>query len=145
MQRGAAKLQLLSDVTIDQLIWTAGPKLTSLAFLSDPPTASVLGAATSWIENLLLGTVGTTIAIVAVASIGFMMLSGRLRLRQGVTVVVGCFILFGSPAIVAGIQLSRSGSTDDMAVGSPQAIVPSPLQNVTVSYDPHAGASVPTR
>jgi type IV secretion system protein VirB2 len=33
-----------------------------------------------------------------------MMLTGRLNWRFGATVIIGCFILFGSSAIVAGIQ-----------------------------------------
>ena len=52
----------------------------------------------------LLGTVATVIAVMAVASIGFMMLTGRMNWRFGATVIIGVFILFGATTIVAGIQ-----------------------------------------
>ena len=40
----------------------------------------------------------------AVAAVGFMMLTGRMNWRFGATVILGCFILFGAGAIVTGIQ-----------------------------------------
>ncbi|NMN06402.1 MULTISPECIES: TrbC/VirB2 family protein [unclassified Novosphingobium] len=64
------------------------------------PIVSALG----WLRDTLLGQVATTVAVIAVAMVGFMMLTGRLNWRFGATVIVGCFILFGSAAIVAGIQ-----------------------------------------
>jgi len=33
-----------------------------------------------------------------------MMLTGRINWRYGITVVLGCFILFGATSIVAGIH-----------------------------------------
>jgi type IV secretion system protein VirB2 len=33
-----------------------------------------------------------------------MMLTGRINWRYGVTVILGCFILFGATSIVAGIH-----------------------------------------
>ena len=44
------------------------------------------------------------VAVMAVAAIGFMMLTGRLNWRFGATVIIGVFILFGATTIVAGIQ-----------------------------------------
>jgi type IV secretory pathway VirB2 component (pilin) len=41
---------------------------------------------------------------IAVASVGFLMLTGRINWRCGATVIIGCFILFGTASIVAGIQ-----------------------------------------
>jgi type IV secretion system protein VirB2 len=32
------------------------------------------------------------------------MLTGRMNWRYGITVIVGCFILFGAASIVSGIQ-----------------------------------------
>jgi type IV secretion system protein VirB2 len=48
--------------------------------------------------------VATTVAVMAVAAVGFMMLTGRMNWRFGATVIVGVFILFGATTIVAGIQ-----------------------------------------
>jgi type IV secretory pathway VirB2 component (pilin) len=63
------------------------------------PIVSALG----WLQATLLGQVATAVAVIAVAMVGFMMLTGRVNWRFGATVIVGCFILFGSAAIVAGI------------------------------------------
>ena len=49
------------------------------------------------------------VAVIAVAVVGFMMLTGRMNWRYGASVILGCFILFGAASIVAGIQ-SAAGS-----------------------------------
>jgi type IV secretion system protein VirB2 len=72
--------------------------------LSDPAGSGVIVSAVRWLEGTLLGTVATVVAIIAVASVGFLMLTGRINWRYGATVILGCFILFGAASIVAGIQ-----------------------------------------
>jgi type IV secretion system protein VirB2 len=69
-----------------------------------PSGSGPIVSALSWLQQTLLGQVATTVAVIAVAMVGFMMLTGRLNWRFGATVIIGCFILFGSAAIVAGIQ-----------------------------------------
>jgi type IV secretion system protein VirB2 len=76
--------------------------------LADPAGSSVLIAAVDWLQGTLLGTIATTAAIIAVASVGFLMLTGRINWRYGATVIIGCFILFGAASIVAGIQSTAS-------------------------------------
>lgn len=76
----------------------------------DPQGADVLVKAVSWLQATLLGTVATTIAVVAVAAVGFMMLTGRINWRHGAAVIVGCFIVFGAASIVAGIRAAAGGS-----------------------------------
>lgn len=71
---------------------------------SDPSGSGVLLSAVNWLQGTLLGTIATVAAVVAVAAVGFMMLTGRINWRYGVTVVLGCFILFGAASIVAGIH-----------------------------------------
>ncbi len=71
---------------------------------ADPQGSGPIVAALAWLQGTLLGTVATTVAVMAVAAIGFMMLTGRMNWRFGVTVIVGVFILFGATTIVAGIQ-----------------------------------------
>ena len=71
---------------------------------SDPAGSGVLVSAVNWLQGTLLGTVATVVAVIAVAVVGFMMLTGRTNWRYGVTVVLGCFILFGAASIVAGIH-----------------------------------------
>jgi type IV secretion system protein VirB2 len=70
----------------------------------DPAGSGVLVSAVTWLQGTLLGTVATVVAVIAVASVGFLMLTGRINWRYGATVILGCFILFGAASIVAGIQ-----------------------------------------
>jgi len=118
--------------------------------LADPGGSGALVAAVQWLQNTLLGTVATTVAVISVATVGLMMLSGRVDLRRGASVVLGCFILFGASAIAAGI---RSVATGDFAPAEPtyqvdpwlpppQAPPPAPP---AAASDPYAGAAVPTR
>ena len=72
--------------------------------LSDPAGSGVIVSAVQWLQGTLLGTIATVVAVIAVASVGFLMLTGRINWRYGATVIVGCFILFGAASIVAGIQ-----------------------------------------
>jgi len=81
--------------------------LPSAAFAQtagNPAGSGPIVAALGWLEGTLLGNVATTVAVIAVAMVGFMMLTGRMNWRFGATVIVGCFILFGASAIVSGIQ-----------------------------------------
>ena len=71
---------------------------------ADPAGSGPINAALLWLQGTLLGTVATTVAVMAVAAIGFMMLTGRINWRFGATVIIGVFILFGATTIVAGIQ-----------------------------------------
>jgi len=71
---------------------------------ADPAGSGVLVSAVNWLQGTLLGTVATVVAVIAVASVGFMMLTGRINWRHGAVVILGCFILFGASSIVVGIQ-----------------------------------------
>jgi type IV secretory pathway VirB2 component (pilin) len=109
--------------------------------LSEPPTSSAIVAAVQWLEGTLLGTIATTAAVIAVAWIGVMMLTGRVTVRSGATTILGCFILFGATSIVAGIRNTISGDENAMppvADMSPPVVIP-PVQ---VKNDPYAGASL---
>ena len=112
-----------------------------------PPGASALVDAVAWLQSLLLGTVATAIAVIAVAAIGLLMLNGRIDGRRGATVVTGCFLLFGAPAIAAGLR---------GLVTAPDAVVAAPAVDSSITapvavaapkppptpYDPYAGASI---
>ena len=76
--------------------------------LADPQGSGAIVSAVRWLEGTLLGTVATVVAVIAVASVGFLMLTGRINWRYGATVILGCFILFGAASIVAGIQSTAS-------------------------------------
>ena len=75
----------------------------------DPAGSGALVGAVNWLQGTLLGTFATVAAVIAVAGVGFMMLTGRMNWRYGATVILGCFILFGAGAIVAGIRQSATG------------------------------------
>jgi type IV secretion system protein VirB2 len=62
--------------------------------LSDPPGPNVIVGPVVWLQGTILGTFTTIVAILAVASVGLKMLSARLSVRRGTTVVLGCSILF---------------------------------------------------
>ena len=71
---------------------------------ANPEGSGVIVRAVQWLQGTLLGTIATVVAVIAVASVGFLMLTGRMNWRYGATVILGCFILFGAASIVAGIQ-----------------------------------------
>ena len=71
---------------------------------ADPQGSGPIVNALSWMQGTLLGNVATAVAVMAVAAVGFMMLTGRMNWRFGATVIVGCFVLFGAASIVSGIQ-----------------------------------------
>src|SRR3954470_16877481 len=75
----------------------------------DPAGSGAITAALTWMEGTLMGTVATVAAVIAIASVGFMMLTWRMNWRYGITVIVGCFILFGAASIVAGIRQTAVG------------------------------------
>ena len=75
----------------------------------DPAGSSPLIAALDWVQGTLLGNLATTAAVIAVAAVGFLMLTGRMDWRRGLTVVIGCFIIFGAVSIVAGIRSLAGG------------------------------------
>ncbi|MEX0342526.1 MAG: TrbC/VirB2 family protein [Erythrobacter sp.] len=76
----------------------------AFAQADDPAGSGPIVAALGWLQGTLLGNVATAVAVMAVAAVGFMMLTGRLNWRFGATVIIGVFILFGAASIVAGIQ-----------------------------------------
>jgi type IV secretion system protein VirB2 len=75
----------------------------------DPQGSGVIVNAFGWLQGTLLGTVATVAAVIAVAAVGFMMLTGRLNWRHGGVVILGCFILFGAASIVGGIRSAAGG------------------------------------
>jgi len=77
---------------------------TAFAQGADPQGSGPIVAALAWMQGTLLGNVATAVAVMAVAAVGFMMLTGRMNWRFGATVIIGCFVLFGAASIVSGIQ-----------------------------------------
>jgi type IV secretion system protein VirB2 len=88
----------------------AAPALAQSSY-ADPAGSGPIVNALHWLQGTLLGTVATVVAIIAVASVGFLMLTGRMNWRYGATVILGCFILFGAASIVGGIQAASSSGS----------------------------------
>ena len=102
-------------------------------------------AAVSWVSGLLLGPIGTSCAVIAVAWFGYGMLGGRLSVRRGWLLVLGCFILFSAPSLAAALSgLARQINGSGGPLPPSTIAVPPPLiPNAPPAYDPYAGASVP--
>jgi type IV secretory pathway VirB2 component (pilin) len=126
------------------------------ASLADPLGASVLIAAVNWLSGTLFGTLAIVLATISVAMVGLMLLSGRVDLRRGATVIIGCFILFGASSIAAGLRGAASGDGYTArrmpVIGPPPA--PTKPGNTQQPYsfdephdpfDPYGGASLPDR
>ena len=94
-------MKLLSATFAAVVAASASPAWAQAA---DPQGSGPIVSALQWLQGTLLGNVATAVAVIAVAMVGFMMLTGRMNWRFGATVVIGCFVLFGSAAIVSGIQ-----------------------------------------
>lgn len=71
---------------------------------ANPQGSGPIVAAVNWVQGTLLGNIATAVAVIAVAVVGFMMLTGRMNWKHAITVILGTFILFGATVIVAGIQ-----------------------------------------
>lgn len=111
-------------------------------FVTDPASSPSVSAV-NWLADLLTGSLGTVIAVLAIAWAGLSMLQGRLAVREGARIVIGCFILFGAPLIARGIMATAKW---ERPVASQSATTPPPPVAVPASppqFDPYAGASVP--
>jgi type IV secretory pathway VirB2 component (pilin) len=123
---------------------------TSTQLLVAATGESPLVAAGQWLQGTLLGTIATAVAIIAVAATGMMMLTGRIDWRRGVSVVLGCFIIFGAPGIAAGILGLVNSREDSYLPPEPAPLPPEPVSPkpqpvaAPAPYDPYAGASVPS-
>lgn len=114
------------------------PSLFELS--TSPPLTTSLNA----VAGSMLIDVVTPLCVMAVAFLGFAMLSGRFEARRGFRVVLGCFVLLGAPSLAAGL-FSVAFSNQEVAVAQPvpQATQPSPRQELEpADNDPYAGASL---
>lgn len=60
-----------------------------------------LEGSANWLIGLTTGQIAIVLANLAVAIFGLGMLSGRLEIRKGFYVIVGCFLLLGSATIAS--------------------------------------------
>jgi type IV secretion system protein VirB2 len=119
--------------------------MTALFTASASAASPAPFAGLSGIDGWLTGPLGTGVAVIAVAWFGFSLLGGRLSLRRGGLVVLGCFVLFGAPSIARGL-LGLAGETRGLiAVSGPVTFdVSPPAVPTPPAYDPYAGAAMPS-
>lgn len=102
-------LKTFRDTGITGLVAIVPQTVSAQVIGTDPQGSGPIIAALGWMQGTLLGNVATTAAVIAVAVVGLMMLTGRMNWRFGATVIVGCFVLFGATAIVSGIRAAALG------------------------------------
>ncbi len=115
------------------------------ASLFEKPAHPVLGAAGDWTTGVLGGSVATSLCVVAIAILGVLLLTGRLRVRRGAEVVLGCFLLLGAGLLAARLQQLAGDAAGAKRAGGEQVILPAdapPQAPPPANYDPYAGASL---
>lgn len=105
-----------------------------------------------WLDACLIGSVATIASVLALAYVGFLMLSGRVDIRRAAQVVFGCFVIFGASTIASGIRAALpgaelgSGAIPDVPADPEDALPAATNQEMPPrSYDPYAGAAVGKR
>ncbi len=116
----------------------------------EPTAPNAFAAAVQWLDSTLLGTVATGVAVIAVASVGFLLLLGRVDVRRAAQVIFGCFILFGASSIAAGIMraVNADGAPPKVQTAPPPPPTDPPAAPQTrpaAAYDPYAGAALPSQ
>lgn len=117
--------------------------ITTQTSLFEPSTTSPMASSVSWINSVLFGEIALVFCVLAVAFLGALMLTGRLPLRGGLRVLLGCFVLLCAPVVVSGFM---AGS--NYGIVHPEApLVAEPREADQArdlqrsDYDPYAGVS----
>lgn len=107
------------------------------------PQAGPLVAAVSWVANLLTGSLGTIVAVLAIAGVGLALLQGYIPARRVGLVFIGCFVLFGARSIAGGlIGVTARYKAVEPVVAQQPVNVP-PKVSAPPPFDPYAGAALP--
>jgi type IV secretion system protein VirB2 len=111
--------------------------------LFTPRPTGPVESSIDWLTGTMLGTVATSVCVIAIALIGFQMMSGKLPIMRGLRVIVGCFLLLGAPVVAASISglWQRNAGQAALPPVSPQAEDPR-VDLPPADYSPYAGASV---
>jgi type IV secretory pathway VirB2 component (pilin) len=112
--------------------------------MTQPVDQNALGGAVQWLQQALLGTVATTICVVAIASFGLAMLQGRISVRRGSSVLLGCALIVVAPIISGALMLTIEGAVGQDYIGLHDAPkIPGSPEPDTNDADPYAGAAPP--
>lgn len=111
--------------------------------LFDARAETALPAAADWVTGTLFGDIAAILCVLAVAFVGLMLMTGRLAVRDGLRVVIGCFVLLGAPAIAAGLRSAAHDAGGEATPVAPAIEAPPPADPLPpANYDPYAGASL---
>lgn len=111
--------------------------------LAEPPAESVIAKAVSWADALAFGSIATLVSVIAVATVGLLLLAGRLELRRGMVVILGCFILFGARDIARAFQPGSQSTSAAVVQQETAPVAQAPAAPSSAAYDPYAGAATP--
>ena len=98
--------------------------MTVAGSLFDPPAGPVLAEAGGWITGTLFGDLAASLCVIAVAFVGILLMMGRLAVRDGLRVVLGCFVLLGAPIIATGLRDSAREVAPVAQTSAPAEIYP---------------------
>lgn len=114
-----------------------------------PYEESSLFNAARWVEGVSQGSVAASIATLAIAALAFRMLRGEYPMRRALSVILGCFIVFGASYIVRGLAgsvLTDRGDPETpsvaIALGPEAREQPATKPPTRINPDPYAGASL---
>lgn len=111
--------------------------------LFDAPGNPPLEGALVWVESTLLGQAAVSLCVIAVAIVGFTMLTGRIPFRHGLRVVLGCFVLLSAGSIVQGLAgAAADGGASPLPVSSEPQLLYEREALPEATFDPYAGASL---
>lgn len=114
---------------------------TSAAFEGSGTPAIETGA--NWLVSLTTGGLAVGLCILAIAIIGLLMLGGRAPVREGVRVILGCFILLGAPVIAGAFVTTGEYAGSHQPTTDVTRSLPPPTRDLPPSaFDPYAGASL---
>ena len=108
--------------------------------IMDHAPSSPLENAVMWVGQVMLGSIATGIAVIAVAAVGLLMLNGRIDRRRAALTLIGCFVIFGARSIANGIVGGSKATALSIAFSLPPAPI-SPPSPSAETYDPYAGAA----
>ena len=111
--------------------------------LLDSQGGKPIDNAMAWITQALFGQMAISLCVIAIAFLGILMLGGRLPVRQGARVILGCFVLLGAPVIASGLMASTSGNDEVLKTLGPAELDPRAREDLPpATFDPYAGASL---
>lgn len=97
----------------------------------------------NWLVTLMTGGLAVGLCVLAIAVIGLLMLGGRLPVREGVRVILGCFVLLGAPIIANAFVMTGEYADSRQAKTDATRLLPPSTRDLPPSaFDPYAGASL---